>query len=264
MRYPLALGCNERLHIVPMKKTLFLLPLAIGMTCAGVDLSELTHLDVQRSSVEFTTQSTMAYASIALSAKAIDQLAKGENINKMLFAFNEMDGVSGTSPTEEHVGIAVSTYSSSGGSGLRLTSSLAGTSIISGATTYYSVATAGTTPSLNSLFGNAQYAVLTLGISGTGADRLIITTIDSSGALTSSSFGISATNANFTYDGSVTGFSMNAASGLVTDAYVGTGAWTEAQLTDLGTSVIRLIPEPATATLSLLALAGLAARRHRH
>jgi len=237
-----------------MKKALFLLTQAAGVACADTNLSELTHLTIQQNSVDFTTESSSAYASVILSQEAITKLKAGTSINKMLFAFNEMDGIA-----TEHVGVGVSTYF---GYAIRVTGALSGTSNISGASTYYSAwpnDSAGQT--MEVLLGSAQYAVLTMGITGSGSDTLIMTTVNSAGSITHTTFTKSCSHADFTYSGNVAGFSTNTVSGLVTEGGASTGTWTETSLKSLGTSVIRLLPEPTTATLSLLALVGLAARR---
>jgi len=245
-----------------MKKTLFLLPLASGVVFAETDLSDLaetdfsnlSHLTIQQNSVEFTMEDTSAYGSVILSQDAITKLKNSTNINKMLFSFNEMDG-----STAEHVGVGVSTYS---GSAIRVTGALSGTGNISGATTYYT-AWPDSSHTMKSLFGEAQYAVLTLGITPTGANEMILTTVNNAGDITHTTWTCACDHNLFTYSGNVTGFSINTGSGLVTEGFASAGTWTHESLQSLGTSVIKLLPEPTTVTLSLLALTGLAARRRR-
>lgn len=66
----------------------------------------------------------------------------------------------------------------------------------------------------------------------------------------------------FTSDQVLTGFQTSIKGLMLNDTEVGVKLWSSPQGTFTGSVVA--VPEPATATLSLLALAGLAARRRRH
>lgn len=237
-----------------MKKVFIIFTLALGAVHAEINLSDLTHLTSQQESIEFTMPDTSsAYASVILSQEAISRLKAADSINQMLFAFNQLDG-----NATEHVGVAVSTYS--GDSSIRLTSGLTGTSPIDGGSTYY---TSWTAANIGDFFGNARYAVLTLGITGSGSDQLVLTTVNNEGDVSNTVWAKNCNHSSFTYDGNVSGFSINAGSGLVTEGFVGTGGWTSQELQELGTRVAKMLPEPTTAAFSLLAMAALAARRRR-
>ena len=106
----------------------------------------------------------------------------------------------------------------------------------------------------------ATCAALTFGVNSTGYLRAVLSVIDADGTVSN------ITQATPTNKISFEGISqVNLNSTYVTDAFVYSGTWNNNDLTSITESALRTanIPEPATATLSLLALCGLAMRRRR-
>ena len=113
----------------------------------------------------------------------------------------------------------------------------------------------------HSAWDTAAYAALTFAIDKTGSTYTVLSVIDSAGTITN--IGAAAVDTGVTYS-SISSSLVNKNS-AVSEAYFYTGAWTADSLKQLTASTLqaKLVPEPTTATLSLLALAGLAARRRR-
>lgn len=109
----------------------------------------------------------------------------------------------------------------------------------------------------------AKYAALTFAINSQGETYTLLSVIDSAGTITNIGAASIGTNVSFT---GISGIRLNKHS-AVSEAYIYSGSWTTTDLATVTSNVLSAkvpaIPEPATATLSLLALAGLAARRRR-
>ena len=115
--------------------------------------------------------------------------------------------------------------------------------------------------SYNTAWATAEYAALTFAIDSTGSTQVVLSVIDSTGVITN--IGNATVATNVTFDG-IDGIRLNK-NGRVTEAFVYTGTWSSDDLVNVTSNVLtsKVVPEPATATLSLLALAGLCARRRR-
>lgn len=233
-----------------MKKTLVTL-FALAGAAFATELSTdgMVYLTPSTTSVTLSGESGSAYATILLNETALTMLSDGSNINSNFFAFTTQDG-----GTAEHVGIGGGTF---GGARIILDGREAGS--FSGGITRYTVLD---NSAMKALFSSAVQAVITLGITGSGTtDEVIFSTMDAAGTISSVTWTNSGVNhADVTYSGAVTAAAIDAR--YVTEAYAAQGAWTSASLQALSESM--LAPEPATASLSLLALAGLMARRKRH
>ena len=106
----------------------------------------------------------------------------------------------------------------------------------------------------------ATCAALTFGVNSTGSLRAVLSVIDADGKVSNITQATASNKIDFE------GISqVNLNSTYVTDAFVYSGTWGNTDLTTITNNALKTanIPEPATATLSLLALAGLCVRRRR-
>lgn len=233
-----------------MKKTLVtLFALAGAAFATELSTENMVHLTAGTTPVTLSGESGSAYATILLNETALAALSGGDTINSNFLAFTTQDN-----SAEEHVAVGGGTFS---GARIILDGKPAGS--FSGNIVRYTVQD---TAAMTALFSGAVQAVITMGITGSGTtDEIIFSTMDAAGTISSVTWTNSGVNhAEVTYNGAVTAAAIDAR--YVTEGYAAQGAWTSASLKALSESM--LAPEPATATLSLLALAGLMARRKRH
>ena len=123
---------------------------------------------------------------------------------------------------------------------------------------------AGSVHAGNAAWDTAEYAALTFAIDADGNASAILSTIDANGTITT--LGSNTISTGVSFDG-ISGLKLNRnADNLdnIDTAYIYSGSWEASDLTTITNKALyALAPEPTTATLSLLALAGLAARRRR-
>lgn len=253
-----------------MKKTLLTLSLlaALGASASEFSLEDAT---LSQSQADDTLVATSTLDS-GLSAytisgqlnvqKLADTLVNGNTTAGAAYTFFSMTGVSGT--TQYNVGVATG-YSSSGGKinsiGLHTITSQASSTSTDVPTDYRNISPVGS-PDMNYLgtvdWSHVLEAALTLvhTTGGSGHTEIYLTLGYDNGSIVNYAGSDSALH----WTGEAAGTILNVNTRVMDSIYVMSGAATQAQALELNA---QLIPEPATATLSLLALAGLAARRRR-
>lgn len=223
-----------------MKKTITMLLALAGMACAAEPIitldSETTHADL--------TNTTAAYIAAVMDMDTFATLVKNQT-SDALVTFNLTAG-----PDTKQVGAGTV------GNDIKGTHNKVGETI----SNYYTPngdPFAGLKNKLD--FNSLTGAVLTFAYDRGQGSRIILTTLNEEGVLTD-------------YVGEIDGLKWassqingaNIDAAYVSTANVYGGTWKDNMDELTATAHGLLVPEPATATLSLLALAGLAARRRRH
>ncbi len=260
---PVACKLKTNKYIDYMKKTLITILALAGSASAALTLDATLSTS---SSYSWDTDVNGAAITLILSKDAMKAL-DGNTMrwNQVFASFELTDGsytvTSGTGDEStttttplDRISIECTTYTTNA---IRATNSQV-------PTTY------GTSPRWD-FFGSQYYAnktawdtatcaALTFGVNSTGSLRAVLSVINADGTITNIT---QATASNkISFDG-ISQVNLN--STHVTDAFVYSGTWGNTDLTTITNNALKTanIPEPATATLSLLALAGLAARRRR-
>ena len=244
-----------------MKKTLITLmaaaSCAMGETTTAITLADATAvLNGNTTSYTFdaTSQPTSAYVVFSLSTSALNTYKTTDTIDKAFVSFD----VSGSNNTN-YVGLADTKRTSINRTAnyLRIERAQAG----SNSNSFWSSTISRDTDVMQTSLADAEAITLCLGTSKNGSAQVILSMIDSTGEVTHlgtwSKSGMDAYTA-------ITGADID--SSLVESAYVFSGDYNEVGLKSLSVELLKStvsVPEPATATLSLLALCGLCARRRR-
>ncbi len=240
-----------------MKKTLIAL-----MALCGISLGEefslstaIATLDSTSSTITLSNQTGNSYyMTVILNAEAITAFVGGESINKTIASLT----LANTS-----AGLAVGT--SSGVSEVKGATYAAGTALSANNSSYW---TNGPMPKTSEIseISDADYVAISFGITGSkNTMGTIVSTYDSKGALlgctpycelqyVSAAVGTSAV---------LTGAAIDTS--YINQGFVYTGSYDQDTLLAASSAAVKslAVPEPTTATLSLLALAGLAVRRRR-
>lgn len=223
-----------------MKKTITMLLALAGMACAAEPIitlnSETTHADL--------TNTTAAYIAAVMNMDTFATLVTNQTSDAMV-TFNLTAG-----PDTKQVGAGTQDGT------LKGTHNTIGSTV----TAFYTpnpnpVGNLKSTLDFESLTG----AVLTFAYDKAEGSRIILTTLDNQGVYTDY---VGEINGLKWASSLINGANIDAA--YVTTANVYGGTWKNNIEDITATAHGLLVPEPATATLSLLALAGLAARRRRH
>ena len=235
-----------------MKKTLIAL-LALG----SISQAALTLNATDVYNYAWDTNVTSAAVTLILSADAITALDRNQTLNQVFAAFDITGGsANGGAVHPTHFAIENTTYTANNNTTTAFRASDSGVPNSFSNTRYnlidsqhYSGAAA---------WDTAKYAALTFGIttSGNYTARAVLSVIDARGTITNITQASTNNKIAFT---DISGVKIN--EGYVTSSYIYSGSWDNDALTAITKKA--LIPEPTTATLSLLALAGLAARRRR-
>ena len=241
-----------------MKKTIIAL-LALG----SISQAALTLDATDVYNYDWDTNVTSAAVTLILSADAITALDNNQTLNQVFAAFDITGGSAGAgtlSPT--HFAIENTTYTVDGNTTTAFRASDSGVPK-SFSNTRFQLFTSGSYSGA-AAWDTAKYAALTFGIttSNNYKARAVLSVIDASGIITN------ITQAEITNKIAFTGISgvniNNEDEDYVTGSYIYSGSWDNNALTTITEKALTAaIPEPTTATLSLLALAGLAARRRR-
>lgn len=246
-----------------MKKTLITLmalaSCAMGETTPTITLADATAVLNKNTTsyafeVDADSKTTSAYVVFSLSASALTTYQSTDVIDKAFVSFS----ISGNN-NSNYVGLADTKRTSNNKSAnyLRIERAQAGTN----SSSFWSSTISRDTDAMQASLADAEAITLCLGSSSNGSAQVILSMIDATGEVkhlgTWSKTGMDAYTA-------ITGAAID--SSLVESAYVFSGSYTEDGLKGLSAELLKStvsVPEPATATLSLLALCGLAARRRR-
>ena len=233
-----------------MKKTLIAL-----MALAGVASAELTLDKTLTTGGTYTWDNeayvTSAAVTLIFSSTAMDKLDTENGWNEAFASFVLSGG------TQNQITVEHSTYSDN--SEIRVSNTVLGVSWGGSRMTAFSNADYRN----NGAWDTAKYAALTFAVDSTGKTESVFSVISATGDITT--FGTAKVETGWTFNSiSSAAINKNTNPVFVDKAFVYSGEWTTTDLTAVTNSnLTALIPEPATATLSLLALAGLAARRRR-
>ena len=244
-----------------MKKTLIAL-MAVASCAMGVTLKDaIGSLDSTTTALTFNAETSSSYyMTVVLNGATLTKFESNTVIN---------DTLASLTLNTTNAGLAVGTSMSN--SKVKGSGYVAGTNLGNGNGTYWTNDSMEKTSAIEGI-AEAEYVAITFGVVGTKEKMdAIISTFNADGVLLGSSsyvelqYVANKVGANAV----LTGAAIDTT--YISNGYVFAGAYDQATLLAANKAAITAlvpstpaVPEPTTATLSLLALAGLAARRRRH